>query len=69
MAYPSDEGKTPPVPEGYPFNGLKPQPSGGFDWGVLDKRENQYSDAVSVTWAIDFLNRKQGKMTYSVCPL
>ena len=38
LAHPSYDGKT-PVPEGYPFNGLIPQPSGGFDWGVLDKRE------------------------------
>ncbi len=67
QAYPSYEGKTPPVPEGYPFNGLKPQPSGGFDWGVLDKSEDQYGDAVSVTWAIDFLKRKQDKPFFLAC--
>ena len=67
LAHPSYEGKTPPVPEGYPFNGLKSQPSGGFDWGVLDKKEDQYGDAVAVTWAIDFLNRKQDKPFFLAC--
>ncbi|HIG29967.1 MAG TPA: iduronate-2-sulfatase [Verrucomicrobiales bacterium] len=67
LAHPSYEGKTPPVPEGYPFNGLKYQRSGGFDWGILDKKEDQYGDAVAVTCAIDFLNRKQEKPFFLAC--
>lgn len=65
LNYPWNDNKT-PAPKGYPFNGLKPSRH-EFDWGVLDKPENQFGDAVSVSWAIDFLDRKHDKPFFLAC--
>ncbi len=46
-----------PAPEGHPFNGLK-NFQGEFDWGVLEKPEDQYGDQKAVQFAREFLGRK-----------
>jgi arylsulfatase A-like enzyme len=65
LNYPWNENR-PPVPKKYPFNGLA-SARHEFDWGVLDKPEDQFGDAVSVTWAIDFLKRKHTKPFFLAC--
>jgi arylsulfatase A-like enzyme len=49
-----------PAPQGHPFNGLKDFP-GEFDWGVLERPEDQYGDQKAVGFAESFLKRKQPK--------
>lgn len=49
-----------PAPKGHPFNGLKDFP-GEFDWGVLERSEDQYGDQKAVRFAESFLKRKQEK--------
>ncbi len=49
-----------PAPPGHPFNGLKDFP-GEFDWGALDRPEDQYGDQKAVGFAESFLSRKQSK--------
>jgi choline-sulfatase len=49
-----------PAPAGHPFNGLKDFP-GEFDWGVLDRPEDQYGDQKAAAFAESFLRRKQQK--------
>ncbi len=48
------------APNGHPFNGLKDFP-GEFDWGVLEKPEDQYGDQRAVAFAERFLRSKQDK--------
>ena len=49
-----------PAPKGHPFNGLKDF-AGEFDWGVLEKPEDQYGDQKAVAFAAEFLQRKHDK--------
>jgi len=49
-----------PAPQGHPFNGLKDFP-GEFDWGALERPEDQYGDQKAVGFAESFLKRKQQK--------
>ncbi len=46
-----------PAPAGHPYNGLKDF-AGEFDWGVLEKPEDQYGDQKAVAFAREFLKRK-----------
>jgi arylsulfatase A-like enzyme len=46
-----------PAPAGHPYNGLK-NFAGEFDWGVLEKPEDQYGDQKAVAFAEEFLKRK-----------
>lgn len=46
------------VPEWHPLNALKTDHE--FDWGILpNKAENDYGDAKSVNWCIDFLQQEK----------
>lgn len=57
------------VPEWHPLNGLKTDHE--FDWGVLpNKAENDYGDAKSVDWAINYLQQeKADKPFFLACGL
>jgi arylsulfatase A-like enzyme len=49
-----------PAPKGHPFNGINNFP-GEFDWGVLEKPEDQYGDQKAVAFAEGFLKRSHDK--------
>jgi arylsulfatase A-like enzyme len=49
-----------PPPPGHPFNGLRDF-AGEFDWGTLDKPENEYGDQKAAGFAESFLRRKREK--------
>lgn len=52
--------KRTPAPKGHPLNGLD-KFAGEFDWGVLEKPEDQYGDQRAVSFAEEFLKRKHQK--------
>ena len=56
--YPWNERIT--APKGHPYNGIKNFP-GEFEWGVLEKPEDQYGDQKVVAFAEEFLGRKHSK--------
>jgi choline-sulfatase len=49
-----------PAPKGHPFNGLN-HFQGEFDWGILDRPENEYGDMAAVGFGQEFLKRKHEK--------
>ncbi len=49
-----------PNPAGHPFNGLH-NFQGEFDWGVLDRKEEDYGDMKAVRFATDFFQRPHAK--------
>lgn len=49
-----------PAPAGHPFNGLR-NFQGEFDWGVMEKPDDQFGDAQAVRFGREFLKRKQAK--------
>lgn len=55
-----------PMPEGYPLCGIEKIPH-EFDWGSLDKKESEYDDALSASFAVDFLKRDHGKPFFLAC--
>ncbi|MBL8173546.1 MAG: sulfatase [Bryobacterales bacterium] len=49
-----------PNPPGHPFNGIQ-NFQGEFDWGVLDRKEEDYGDMKAVRFAGDFFQRQHSK--------
>lgn len=49
-----------PAPAGHPFNGLK-NFQGEFDWGILDKPDEEFGDWAAVKFGSDFLKREHSK--------
>lgn len=58
--------KPAPAPKDYPFCGIKGVRR-SFDWGTPDKKEEDYDDARTVDFAIEFLKRKQDKPFFLAC--